>query len=166
MNIKEFQKHKKDFLTYLEVEKNLTQNTQKSYSSDLCLFEEFWLQINKKDNNEIVFRRALERYFVNLFYKKIDKSSVARKISCFKSLERFLRAIGINLSLKLKRPRIDKKLPVYLTVDEIFHLLDSVKNEDLPSKRPIRDKAIFELLYASGMRCSELCTITMGNLDL
>ena len=166
MNSKEFQKYKKDFLSYIEVEKNLTANTQRSYQSDLSLFEKFWLQINKKDRKVVPFRRALERYFVSLFYKKIDKSSVARKISCFKSFERFLRSVGIEVSLKLKRPRIDKKLPVYLSVDEVFYLLDSVKDEDLPSKRPIRDKTIFELLYASGMRCSELCSITIGNLDV
>jgi integrase/recombinase XerC len=57
-------------------------------------------------------------------------------------------------------------LPVYLSVDEVFYLLDTVKDSDLPSKKPIRDKTIFELLYASGMRCSELCSITMGNLDI
>lgn len=166
MNIKEFQKHKKDFLTYIEVEKNLSANTQRSYESDLSLFEDFWLQINKKDKQKTTLRRAIERYFVSLFYKKIDKSSVARKISCFKSLERFMRSLGVDINLKLKRPRVDKKLPVYLSVDEVFYLLDTVKDSDLPSKRPVRDKAIFELLYASGIRCSELCNITMGNFDI
>lgn len=166
MNIKEFETYKKDFLTYIKVEKNLSANTQRSYESDLNLFEEFWLQINSKEKKEIEIRRALERYLVSLFYKKIDTSSVARKISCFKSLERFLRSVGIEISFKLKRPRVDKKLPVYLSVDEVFYLLDTVKDSDLPSKKPIRDKTIFELLYASGMRCSELCSITMGNLDI
>lgn len=166
MNIKEYQKYKNDFLSYIAIEKNLSKNTQKSYESDLTLFESFWLQINEKDSEEVTFRRSLERYFVSLFYKKIDKSSVARKISCFKSFERFLRSLGITASLKLKRPRVDKKLPVYLSVDEIFYLLDTIKDEDLPSKRPIRDKAIFELLYATGIRCSELCNIALGNIDL
>jgi site-specific recombinase XerD len=166
MDIKKFKKNKKDFLTYISVEKNLSKNTQRSYESDLNLFEHFWIEINKKEKLKPTLRRAIERYFVNLFYKKIDKSSVARKISCFKSFEKFLRSMGIEISLKLQRPRVDKKLPVYLSVDEVFYLLDTVKEKDLPSKKPIRDKAIFELLYASGMRCSELCSITMRNIDL
>lgn len=166
MKIKEFEKYKKDFLAYIKVEKNLSANTQRSYESDLSLFHQFWLHINDKDKKSEDLRRALERYFVNLFYKKIDTSSVARKISCFKSFERFLRSVGLDVSFKLKRPRVDKKLPVYLSIDEVFYLLDTVKDSDLPSKKPIRDKAIFELLYASGMRCSELCSITMGNLDI
>lgn len=166
MKIKEFEKYKKDFLAYIKVEKNLSANTQRSYESDLSLFHQFWLHINDKDKKPEDLRRALERYFVNLFYKKIDTSSVARKISCFKSFERFLRSVGLDVSFKLKRPRVDKKLPVYLSIDEVFYLLDTVKDSDLPSKKPIRDKAIFELLYASGMRCSELCSITMGNLDI
>ncbi len=166
MNIKTFEKYKKDFLAYIKVEKNLSTNTQRSYESDLKLFNQFWLQINNNDKKQEVLRRALERYFVSLFYKKIDTSSVARKISCFKSFERFLRSVGLDVSFKLKRPRVDKKLPVYLSVDEVFYLLDTVKDSELPSKKPIRDKTIFELLYASGMRCSELCSITMGNLDI
>ena len=166
MKIKEFQKYKKDFLTYIKVEKNLSANTQRSYESDLNLFDKFWLQVNKKEKKPVLMRRVLERYFVSLFYKKIDTSSVARKISCFKSFERFLKSIEIEISFKLKRPRVEKKLPVYLSIEEVFYLLDTVKDSDLPSKKPIRDKTIFELLYASGMRCSELCSVTMDNLDI
>ena len=70
------------------------------------------------------------------------------------------------MALKLKRPRIDKKLPVYFSVDEIFHLLDSIKNEELPTRHPIRDKAIFELLYATGVRCSELVNICIKDIDM
>lgn len=166
MNFKEFERYKDKFLTYIHVEKNLSQNTQKSYRSDFSLFTEFWLRISKTDSEEVTLRRALERYFVYLFHKKIDKSSVARKISCFRSFEDFLKRESIKLGLKLKRPRIDKKLPTYLSIDEIFYLLDAIKDEDLPSKRPIRDKAIFEVLYATGIRCSELCSITIGDVDM
>jgi site-specific recombinase XerD len=166
MDFKAFQDYKDKFLNYINVEKNLSHNTQKSYKSDLSLFTEFWIRIKKTDATKIPLRRALERYFVNLFHKKIDKSSVARKISCFRSFENFLKQDGIKLGLKLKRPRVDKKLPTYLSIDEIFYLLDGIKDEDLPSKRPIRDKSIFELLYATGIRCSELCNIKIGDIDM
>jgi site-specific recombinase XerD len=166
MYFKDFLNYKDDFLSYIDVEKNLTYNTQRSYKSDLNLFIIFWEKILDKDKEKISLRRALERYFVNLFYKKIDKSSVARKISCFKSFELFAKKLGKKISLKLKRPRVDKKLPTYLTIDEIFYLLDTIKDDELPSKRPIRDKTIFEILYATGIRCSELCSIKYSDIDM
>ena len=159
-------RHKEEFLSYINVERNLSYNTQRSYKSDFNIFIDFWNRINKSEPHQLGLRRVIERYFVHLFYEKIDKNSVARKISCFKSFEKFLKTKDIEISLKLKRPHVDKKLPVYLTIEEIFFLLDSVKNEELPTKRPIRDKAIFELLYATGIRCSELCGITMQDIDM
>lgn len=166
MYFEEFKQYKDDFLSYIDVEKNLSKNTQKSYKSDLSLFSDFWVRIGNQESKKIPIRRAIERYFVSLFHQKIDKSSVARKISCFRSFEQFLKSMDIKISLKLKRPRVDKKLPVYLSVDEIFYLLDGIKDKDLPSKRPIRDKTIFELLYATGIRCSELCSIRIKDIDM
>ncbi len=166
MLIKEFQEHSIDFMTYLDVERNLTKNTQRSYQSDFDLFKAFWARINTTEKEPLALRPALERYFVSLYHKNIDKSSIARKISCFTSFQRFLKKTGIPLELNLQRPRIDKKLPTYLSIDEIFYLLDTLPEEQLPTKRPIRDKTIFELLYATGIRCSELCLITFKDIDL
>lgn len=153
------------FIEYIRVERNLALNTQKSYQCDLQQFVEFWQTMDKEEQKYLTPRQVIERYLVSLFYKKIDKSSIARKFSCFKSFERYLKKEGILLELKLARPRLDKKLPIYLSVDEIFHLLDTVKNSDLPSKHPIRDKAILELIYATGVRCSELVGIKICDID-
>lgn len=166
MYFQAFKKYRDDFLSYINIEKNLSLNTQKSYKGDLKLFTDFWTRVEQEESEKIELRRALERYFVFLFHKKIDKSSVARKISCFRSFEQYLKIFDIRLNLKLKRPRIDKKLPTYLTVDEVFYLLDTIKDQDLPSIRPIRDKTIFELLYATGIRCSELCNIKIQDVNL
>ncbi len=165
MTQKEFTIKKNEFLNYLDVEKNLAQNTQKAYASDLQQFIQFWDHLDKDTQNHLPLRQIIERYLVNLFYKKIDKSSIARKLSCFKSFEKFLRAQGFKIDLKLRRPRLDKKLPVYLSVDEVFYLLDQVTDEQLPTRHPIRDKAIFELLYATGIRCSELVAIAFDDID-
>jgi len=165
MTIKQFEKNRKDFLRYLSVEKNLSLHTQRAYNSDLKQFTEFWDNLNKEDKKRLGFRQIIERFLVSLFYKKIDKSSIARKFSCFKSFERFLQTQGIKLSLKLTRPRLDKKLPIYLSEKEINHLLDNVKHEELTTKRPYRDKAIFELIYATGVRCSELVNISFEHID-
>ena len=165
MNISDFLKKKDEFLTFIDVERNLTENTTRAYEGDLQQFSTFWETIQKNEINKIQIKQAIERFFVSLFHKKISKSSIARKLSCLKSFERYLLGDGINLNLNLKRPRVEKKLPEFLTVDEMFHLLDDVKDEELDSKYPARDKAILELLYATGIRCSELVGIKIKNID-
>ncbi|KKP29811.1 MAG: Tyrosine recombinase XerC [candidate division TM6 bacterium GW2011_GWF2_30_66] len=165
MKFEEFNNKKNDFLKYLSVEKNLSTNTIRAYESDLNQFIDFWENISNADKNALSSRQIIERFLVSLFYKKIDKSSIARKFSCFRSFERYLLTQGIKLSLKLTRPRLDKKLPIYLSEDEICHLLDTVKNEELDTKWPHRDKAIFELIYATGIRCSELINISFEDID-
>lgn len=166
MKRKEFGDKVIEFITHLEVERNLSSNTLRAYRADLKQFLLFWEEQERLKVENSGLRQVIERYLVSLFYKKIDKSSIARKFSCFKSFEKFLKSYGVDLKLKLTRPRLDKKLPVYLSVDEIFHLLDNIKDEDLPSRKPIRDKTILEMLYATGMRCSELVSIRMGDIDM
>ena len=165
MNKETFIKHIEDFLEHLRVERNLAINTLKSYRYDLGVFVRFWDSLPESEQKYLTPRQIIERYLVNLFYNKIDKSSIARKFSCFKSLERFLKKDGIELELKLTRPKLDKKLPIYLSVEEINHLLDSVKESDLPSRYPIRDKTMLEIMYATGVRCSELTNIKLNDID-
>lgn len=171
MILKEFMQYhealqkKQEFLVYVQVERNLTDNTYKSYSSDLHQFFTFWKEHNEQIKKDVMIKTALEHFFVQHFYKKTQKSSLARKISCFTSFERFLKSNGIILNLQLTRPKVEKKLPTYLTVQEIFYLLDEVQEKDLPSHRPIRDKAIFEILYATGIRCSELTQIRIEDIN-
>jgi integrase/recombinase XerC len=157
---------KKDaFLTYVQIERNLTTNTFKSYKSDFSQFFTFWNNHNLTTHQDVSIKTALEHFFIYHFYKKTQKSSLARKISCFTSFERYVKLQGIDLQLQLTRPKIEKKLPTYLTTQEIIYLLDEVLDEQLPSNRPIRDKAIFETLYATGVRCSELTSITLEDIN-
>ncbi len=157
---------KKDaFLKYVHVERNLTANTFKSYTCDLSQFFTFWKNHNLKTNQDVSIKTALEHFFIHHFYKKTQKSSLARKISCFTSFERYIKLQGIDLQLQLTRPKIEKKLPTYLTTQEITYLLDEISDDQLPSNRPIRDKAIFETLYATGVRCSELTQIALDDIN-
>lgn len=165
-DITQLQNHKENFIIYLRVEKNLSDHTVRAYESDLKQFFNFWQQLGTDEKKLLSMRQIIERYLVNLFHKKIDKSTIARKFSCFKSFEKFLKTHGIVLKLKLQRPRLDKKLPIYLSVDEIFYLLDTIADDQLPTKKPARDKAIFELLYATGVRCSELVAMRFKDLDM
>jgi len=166
MKKEEFEQHKEAFLLYLKAERHFSEHTLRAYYLDLKQFISFWSELADYDAQNLGLRQIIERFLVALFYKKISKSSIARKFSCFTSFERFLKNRGIELNLNLKRPRIDKKLPIYFSVDELFHLLDSIKNEALPTRYPVRDKTIFELLYATGVRCSELVNICIKDIDM
>ncbi len=122
MKKEEFEQHKEAFLLHLQAERNFSEHTLRAYFLDLQQFITFWHELDDNDKKNLALRQIIERYLVALFYKKISKSSIARKFSCFTSFERFLQTRGIELNLNLKRPRIDKKLPVYFSVDELFHL--------------------------------------------
>jgi len=166
MTYEQFKEYVTRFLTHLQIERNLSVNTIKAYRGDLDGFLFFWKELTATEQLLLPVHTVIERYLVSLFYKKMSKNSVARKFSCFASLERFLAAQSLSLKLKLTRPRLEKKLPSFLSIDEIHHILDSVDNTVLPTKFPLRDKAIFELLYATGIRCSELTRITFSDLDI
>lgn len=165
MLLQDFISYKDQFLTHIAVEKNLAANTRRAYASDLEQFADFWKKANDTAGTPIGFQLTLERFFVSLYHQKITKPSIARKISCLTSLQTFLRISGIELTFKIARPRLEKKLPIFLSVDEIFYLLDQVPDDKLRSSRPLRDKAILELLYATGIRCSELVAINFGDID-
>lgn len=166
MNITEFEAKLEDFFSYLEVEKNVSHHTLRAYRTDLSQFLKFWKKIKKEEAKKAPkINRVLERFIRSLYFKKISKSSLARKLSCLRSLFSFLKGEGIDIKVTVKTPRINRKIPSILTVDEVFYLLDKIKDGDLPTRFPYRDKAIFELLYATGVRCSELVNIKMTDID-
>mgnify|MGYP000952075333 CR=1 FL=1 len=169
LSSKAFKKSAEEFITHLEVEKNLSPHTQRAYKSDLEQFIEFWQRIdeNKKDQDETPITRAVERFLVFMYNEKISKSTIARKISCQKKKKKYLKINHeIDLQLTVNRPKTTKKLPIYLSVEEIVHLLDEIDPKDLPTKKPLRDIAVLELLYATGVRCSELVSICFNDIDL
>lgn len=166
MDLSSFKSHTENFITYITVEKNLTTNTIRAYTADLALFIEFWERVHQQTTVAFPIQTITERFLATLYHDKVTKSSIARKISCLKSLEKYLRTVGVELPIKVVRPRLDKKLPVFLSVDEMFYLLDKVTDAELSSSRPLRDKAILELLYATGIRCAELVAINRADIDL
>lgn len=161
-----FKEKLNEWITYLEVEKNVSAHTLRAYRGDTNQFLEFWqAQIKREPVLEDAFDSILRRYVTSLFYKKTSRATLARRVCTFRSLKRYLATQGIKLDLSIKAPRVEKRLPQILSVDEIFYLLDTVKDEQLPSRYPLRDKAIFELLYATGVRCSELVNIKLSDID-
>lgn len=161
----QFCAQKDEFLTFLEVERRLSDNTVRSYAGDLQQLASFWKTIEQREQ-PIDSKVAIERYLLSLYYKKIDRSSIARKLSCLKSFERFLKKQGILLNLDLKRPHVHKKLPTCLSIDEIVYLLDTVTVNEMPMRSGLRAKLIVELLYSTGVRCAELTAIRLKDIDL
>jgi len=166
VDLEKIKEHIKEFLVFLDVEKNSSSHTIRAYAGDLKQLTNFWKRITTREKNvPHSFDRIVQRYIVSLYYKKMSKPSLARKLSCLRSFQQFLLTQGIKLNLTIKSPRLDRKLPSTLSVDEIFFLLDSIKEEKLPTKFPYRDKAIFELIYATGVRCSELVNIKINDIN-
>lgn len=166
MDIDLFQNKISEFLMFLDVEKNASKHTLRAYQGDLEQLHQFWKHLAEKEARlKTNLQKVIQRYSVSLFYRKISKTSLARKFSSLRAFINFLRNDGIDIEITLKTPRLDKKLPTTLTVDEIFYLLDSVKADDLPSKYPYRDKALFEIIYATGVRCSELVNIKLEDIS-
>lgn len=166
MQLSDFQTKTREFVTYLDVYKGLSRNTYRSYELDLRQFARYWQSLHEQTHNQhLDIGPALEQFWSYLYRKNVSRSSIARKISCLKSFQKFCLNQGTVLELTLQRPRIDKHLPVYLSVDEMFHLLDNIKQEDLPTQHPLRDIAILELLYATGIRCTELTNIRLSDIN-
>jgi site-specific recombinase XerD len=154
------------FLRHLKLVRDLSPHTQRAYRGDLRQLLEFWESYDKKHRKVVNLRDIIDAYFIMLYNRTCDKSSIARKISCLRSLIRFLKTeLDVTVHVRLARPRIDKKLPSYLSIDEISYLLDKVTHEQMQSPFPFRDKAILELLYATGIRCAELVAIRMLHVN-
>lgn len=166
MNISDCLKYKNDFISYLEIEKHLALNTRKSYDLDLAQFINFWKEIQGKEDSEITLSRAISRYNTALLHKTLDKRSVARKMSCLSSFIRYLKLHDISVEIAFERPKIINKAPEFLLNNEIEFLIDELSNRNIPSQKPTRDKLILDILYSTGIRCSEIVNIKIKDIDL
>jgi integrase/recombinase XerC len=123
---------------------------------------------------EKVDRMAIRKY-LSFLHRKNKKSSMARKISTLRSFFRYLnreQMVASNPAKSISTPKVEKTLPTTLTVDEAFRLMESPKNlsEKCPTAvmkdKRLRDRAILELLYSSGLRVSELVGLNSNQIDL
>ena len=154
----------RSFLNYLLVDKGLSNNTAKAYEADISSFFQ-WL-----DNEDLKYKNLKEehvnQYISFLFQRKMRSSSVNRKISSIKSLYIFLvkRNFVKNSPLNdLVTPKQEKYLPESMSEAEVDKLLNS---PDVSNKIENRDKAMIEMLYATGMRISELVNLKMTDVDM
>lgn len=151
-----------EFLRYLLIDRGYSNNTIESYKRDLEKFLEF--NNNNKDINKIS-NEDLKKYIKYLNEENLNEKSIARNISSLKSFYKFLmieKYIDNNPSDALFLPKVKKSLPNTLTEDEVLKLLD-IKLTDNFS---YRNKAMLELMYATGLRVSELINLKLQDIDL
>lgn len=166
MKLTEFCQYKESFLISMKEEKNLSPHTIRAYASDLAQCIAYAEKIEAREEKSCLINTLIERYFAALRTKKIDVASIARKVSCLRSYERFIEQhTQAKLQLKLIRPRIQQKTLQMLSFDDILYLLEMLPHEKMITHFPSRDKAIFELLYATGIRCSELVAIRIKDVN-
>jgi len=150
------------FTRYLEIEKNSSTHTVTNYKVDLRGFMDF---LGGDDISNIDYL-LLRRYLAHLKSVQYDKRSVARKLACLRSFFKFLCRDGYlktNPAAGLSTPKLDKKLPFFLDVNQTSRVLDMpVDNSDAAS---LRDKAILELLYSTRIRVGELVGLSINDVD-
>lgn len=150
-----------EFLRYLLIDKGYSNNTIEAYKRDLLTFLEF---IKNKNINNIT-SDDLKKYIKYLNNKKLNDKTISRHISCLKSFYKFLvieNKIKDNISEVLFIPKTKKSLPNTLNEEDIFKLL----NIKLTDNYSYRNKAMIELMYATGLRVSELVNLKIQDIDL
>lgn len=156
----------KDFKTYLISQRNYSQNTVRAYMNDLGEFSEYIAEKKVKVGKA---NTKLINDYVSTLHKKNSKSSISRKISTLRSFYSYLLKRGIiskNPAKFIDTPKTQTKLPVFLSVDEIFKLVDTKSKGKGNKTLLLRDKAILELLYSSGLRVSEIADAKLSNLQM
>lgn len=155
-------KYLQEFKLYIEVEKNFSKHTVCAYSSDILSFL-IWL--NEKTIEEVNYS-VIREYLLYIQQFNYTKTTTARKIASLRTFYRFLyreRVIETNPALGVHSPKKGKSLPEFLTETEIEQVLNNIK---MDSPAGYRNRTILELLYATGMRVSELSNLNFENLNL
>ena len=153
------------YLTHLKVERHLSINTLGSYAHDLKRFANF-VTAKDVDDPRLIKEEHLLSFLVLLHKEKIGSRSVARYLSALRGLFRFLvneKVLSDNPVAKVESPARWQKLPKFLTLEEVDSL---IAQPDKKTALGLRDHAIIQLMYASGLRISEISTLTMERINL
>lgn len=159
------------YADHLRNERNLSPHTLRNYSSDLAQFAAF-LQDRELalDGDGVVDAAKIDVYVARAYLASLaaerKKTSIGRKLAALKGFFRYLVAIkrlAKDPLLLVNSPKQDKPLPKFLPIDETFHLLDSLPSD---SGFDLRDRAVLETFYSSGIRVSELVGLDWADIDI
>jgi integrase/recombinase XerC len=159
------------FIDYLRDQKGYSRHTLRNYNIDLRQFSEFLvtkkaLREGKNANLDVEAIDALSiREYLGSLYGRLRRSTIARKLSAVRSFFVFLERKGLikkNPAVDIATPKLEKYLPSYLPVDEVFRLLE---RPEQTKPLGLRDLAILEVLYSCGIRASELEALNLSSID-
>src|SRR5262249_20590494 len=165
------------FLEHLRYERNVSAHTLRNYSSDLEQFLDFLDQSPALTEAGAVRPRTLppvsqidhltiREWLAQLHTAQKKKASIARKLAALRTFFQFLvreEIIELNPAKLVATPRLEKKLPTHLSIEEAIRFIET---PDLDTELGKRDRAMLELMYATGIRVAELTTLNVGDVDL
>ena len=155
-------KYLQAFKLYIEVERNFSKHTVTAYGSDILSFL-IWL--NDRSLSEVTYS-TIREYLLYIQQFNYSKTTTARKIASLRTFYRYLyreRIVDTNPAIGVHSPKRGKSLPEFLTESEMEQVLNNIK---MDSPAGYRNRTILELLYATGMRVSELSSLNFENLNL
>lgn len=164
------QKHIDHFMQHLKYERNLSEHTLRNYESDLGQFYDHVAPPDKGGNRRQVDVYAIDNltirdFMATLYERKKKRSSIHRKVAALRTFFRFLCREGVlkvNPAQMVASPRVERKLPNHLSIQEMIRFIEMPDVETVLGKR---DRAMLELLYASGVRVSELVGLNLIDID-
>jgi integrase/recombinase XerC len=159
------------FEEHLKYERNLSIHTLRNYMSDLRQFQDYLCPVMPDGSRRPVEIQQIDhitiREYLATFYKdQHKKTSIARKLATLRTFFKFLcreQVLEMNPAKMVSSPRLEKKLPKVLSIEEVIRFIESPDLETVLGKR---DRAILELLYGAGIRVSELCGLDLEDVDL
>ncbi len=153
------------FIAYLSHEKHTAENTRVSYRRDLIKLQDFMGRLDITEVKDVRFEN-LEAYVKSLEEQEFKAATISRNVASIKAFFHFLYRmdkVETDISEKLQAPKIRKKLPEVISVEEMERLLEQPSGEQ---PKMLRDKAMLELLYATGIRVTELVCLQLSDLNL
>ncbi len=158
--------HVDEFLEYLALERGLARNSLTAYGRDLHEHADFLQQTLGKGKAEEVSEGDVIHYLTVLHHRTTATATICRKLTTLRQFYRWLiaeRYTTLDPTANVQMPRLVKRLPATLTLDEVERLLAA---PDVSTPRGLRDRAMLEVLYATGLRVSELVQLTRGDVNL
>ncbi len=156
--------HVRSFLNYLRVEKGLSENTIHAYRRDMAKFVAFAGKGNLGTTD--IRREDVVEFLASLYHRKLDSRSVARHLVTIRHFFRFSLTEGFiqdDPAADIESPKFRQSLPEFLSVEEVDRLLRQPDASDIVG---MRDKAMIELMYSTGLRVSELCALRVSDLQM
>lgn len=154
------------FVNYLRYERNMSPETIRAYEKDLHQFLRYFAKgdgepVNPADLSSLQIRE----YLAHLKEKNYEKTTIVRKLATIRSFYKCLIRKGLvanNPLAEIPTPKVEKKIPHFLTVEEVEKLLNAPQGTGF---QPVRDRAILETLYSTGLRVSELTSLNVEDID-